>query len=158
MANNYRKIDNITYLLIRHKGVEYESIIDTTDLENVLCHNWYLNNCGYAVTNLPSKIGRGTMFLHHLILPKKKCFEIDHINRVRLDNRKKNLRYATRKENILNTNKRKDSNNLYKGVRKLPSGRYGASLQHNGKRSWLGTCSTELEASNLYKIAVSQII
>lgn len=41
--------------------------------------------------------------MHQLILPPRTGFEIDHINRSGLDNRRSNLRYCTHSENMLNS-------------------------------------------------------
>lgn len=53
---------------------------------------------GYARTCI-----RGNRIrLHTLIMGKKEGYEIDHINRDKLDNRKSNLRFVTHAENNIN--------------------------------------------------------
>lgn len=47
---------------------------------------------------------------------KKTGFEIDHINNNGLDNRKKNLRFATHSQNLANARIRKRQASSYRGV------------------------------------------
>ena len=79
-------------------------------LKPILCKN------GYLMVNLnPIK------YIHRLVA---ECFinsnleglDIDHINRIRTDNRLDNLRLATRAENNYNTTKRQNTTSKYKGV------------------------------------------
>jgi len=69
--------------------------IDKEDLEKIKDYKWHLDNCGYIQNSK-------NILLHQLILGKKKGFEIDHRNTNKLDNRKQNLRYATRSQNSMN--------------------------------------------------------
>ena len=61
-------------------------------------YKWYLNDTGYALSRSNEKRTR----LHHLILPPKKGFEIDHEDTNPLNNCKSNLRYATSSQNSMN--------------------------------------------------------
>lgn len=72
-------------------------------------HNW-CTKAGYAVTSVDDRIVR----MHHLVLPRKDGYDIDHINRNRADNRSCNLRYATRTQNL--HNKMPKNYSGYKGV------------------------------------------
>jgi hypothetical protein len=78
--------------------------------------------------------------------------DIDHINRDGLDNRIANLRLATRSQNLANS--RKSSNNPYKGVFPLPSGRWRAvlNIREHGKKNMihLGCFDSPEEAQAAY--------
>jgi hypothetical protein len=74
---------------------------------------------------------------------------IDHINRVRTDNRLCNLREATVRDQACNRTICNKSG-LPKGVKLLPSGRYSAQLQHQRQHQHLGTYNTPEEAHAAY--------
>lgn len=80
--------------------------------------------------------------------------EIDHINRVRTDNRINNLRVAPK--SINQQNKRAAQRNSASGilgVTQLSSGRWRASIRANGKDHHIGTFATSLEAGEAYMSA-----
>lgn len=65
--------------------------------------------------------------------------DIDHINRVRTDNRWVNLRLATRSQNMANTLAHRDSTYGTKGVCwHSAANKWMAQIQHQGKYFYLG--------------------
>jgi hypothetical protein len=76
--------------------------------------------------------------------------EIDHINRIKTDNRISNLRLVTKSENQFNTDPRTCSSK-YKGVyfNKL-KGKWKASCDRGDQRAHLGYFGTEEEAAVAY--------
>lgn len=73
--------------------------------------------------------------------------EIDHINRVRCDNRISNLRSVTRAQNHQNRNKPKHNTSGYVGVSfHRRSGCWRADIKINGKQRALGLYDTKQEA------------
>jgi hypothetical protein len=79
-----------------------------------LTNNQYIKTSQYQKDTGKTK----TIYLHRLIMKEyiKDGFEIDHINRNRLDNRKSNLRICKRHQNMGNVLKHQDNNSGYKGV------------------------------------------
>ena len=76
------------------------------------------DGCGYLSVSISNQEGWRSFKIHRLVAlhfipnPDNKK-EIDHINRIRDDNTVENLRWATRKENNLNTSRQQ---NEYKNI------------------------------------------
>lgn len=98
-----------------------EVLLDVGDLEVVSAHQWHIDTLGY-----PRTYSEGLMVrLHRLLFPSiPDGYVVDHINRNKLDNRRKNLRIVTQKENNQNIPLR--SNNT--------SGVYGVFFDKRAKR------------------------
>lgn len=77
-------------------------------------------------------------------------FLVDHINGNTLDNRRSNLRFATKSQNSINSTKSSGVSN-YKGVwfrqRKKP---WVAEINKDGIKYYLGSYSNEVEAALAY--------
>lgn len=86
-------------------------LIDREDLDNFGGLQASLHR-GYVKVHIDS----GVALLHTLILKAPVGYEVDHINRVKFDNRKENLRTVTRSQNNYNTKIRSDSKTGFKGV------------------------------------------
>ena len=79
-------------------------------------------------------------------------YEIDHINRIRNDNRLSNLRLATRKQNCNNRNKRIDNTSGYPGVYwDKDKKKWRAQCQIDGKVVRLGRFNNAHEAHEAYE-------
>lgn len=70
-------------------------------------NNWSINTGWYASRTHKKKV----ILMHHIILPKIKWMNIDHINWNKLDNRRCNLRVVSPLENSYNRH-RCNSNNI----------------------------------------------
>lgn len=81
---------------------------------------------------------------------------IDHINRVRHDNRIANLRLATPSENRCNAGMSKKNTSGYIGVTFLPA-RWQASIFVKGKRVWHGTFNTAEEGHAARQARIAEI-
>lgn len=77
---------------------------------------------------------------------------VDHVNRVRDDNRLENLRLASHKQNSVNSlrSNRETLTSSYKGVQQDTHGRWRATIQENGITSLIGVYSDEKAAAHAY--------
>lgn len=118
--------------------------------------NWIFSSTGYAQRHVifPNKKIRRAVLMHNIILdnhsPSPTNF-VDHINGIRLDNRRINLRICTQTQNAQNypgwSNKK---SSIYKGVFKRENGKFRVIIQANGQRYHIGQYNTEIEAAKVY--------
>lgn len=88
------------------------------------------------------------------------CFpdEIDHINRIKHDNRIENLRNVNREQNMQNQLISKNNTSGFKGVSfHKRNGRWQARIKHKGKLINLGFFATPEQASDAYLAAASRM-
>ena len=107
------------------EGFENYLIFENGDVVNVntgLKLKHFKNNCGYKTIGLSKKGKKSTKSVHRLLAkayipnPDNKP-QVDHINRIRDDNRLCNLRWVTNSENQLNK-KFKVNKNRHTNIRK----------------------------------------
>lgn len=83
--------------------------------------------------------------------------EIDHINRIKTDNRVENLRPATSSQNKGNVTPNRSNTSGYRGVSlNSRSGKWHAQIKINGKQTYLGRRDTPEQAALLYNDAAIQ--
>lgn len=124
--------------------------IDMEDYERVVVHRWYLGGStgGYAFA--PKAIDGKSVFLHGFIvgrLDEHDRLHIDHINRDRLDCRKRNLRVVTVSENVLNSERHDRRDELITAVRDLRIAGVsvaGAAVTVGVSRSFVSKCTSDL--------------
>ncbi len=143
--NEYHICGDITYIDLYNIKCEViaQVIIDTEDLDKVKDIKWKLSNSGYAM-NTP-KSGPTTHMSRVIYGEDKLNSElfVDHINHNTLDNRKCNLRAATKSQNAMNSIKMGNpSNNIIPGVYLTESGNYSATIKHMQQTYYLGTYDT----------------
>ena len=121
--------------------------VDDEDYQRVAPYKWRVlktRKHWYAIT---SSISGSTTYLHRFITDAPKGMEVDHINRDGLDNRKVNLRVCTRRENGCNSDFEKGTSGGYRGVYRLPSGRFQAKIKNHKQQIYIGTFITAEEAA-----------
>lgn len=139
---------------------KYSILVDMEDYERLSKYTWYARKdtksgkryaTAYTYTN-----GKRIVTGMHRLLLGLSLYDgkiVDHINGNTLDNRKSNLRLATRGQNKSNSTVSRNNKLGCKGVLKLPSGNFGASIRYNKICYYLGTYPTLQEASDAYDSA-----
>lgn len=123
-----------------------EALVDDDDYERLNQLTWNCNSKGYAVRQ---------SYLHNEIIKAPKGLVVDHINGNPLDNRKCNLRIATKSQNKINSKKYTGNRtSKYKGVHyNKRDNIWLARIGINRKRIYLGSFKTEKEAALAYNEA-----
>lgn len=142
---------NIAYVTLT-KG--YEAVIDAEDVSLVSENNWTAipsGNTAYAVRRSILGGKKSVRTMHRLIIGDPKGLLVDHINGNGLDNRKENLRTATKSQNMHNATIRKDNKTGYKGVSwDKAAKKYRAEIRIFRKGIFLGLFECPKEASLAY--------
>ena len=116
--NEYYKKDNYTELHILDKEGNTKVItkVDNDNVEELKKYSFRYEDGKYIKTVKQNQ----TLYLHQAVMGIYEGYEVDHINRNKLDNRKKNLRIVDRKTNANNIYRKetcyitKDKRNLTK--------------------------------------------
>jgi hypothetical protein len=139
------------------------AIVDPEDYAALIKYKWHVHKAPhtfYAVHSLTNgkKQPRKNAQMHNLIIKIPPGMFIDHINHNGLDNRKANIRTATRTQNIWHRKKfKRPSRSQYKGVDWLKTqNKWRARIRVNGKRIYLGSFKNEIDAAKAYDVAAKK--
>lgn len=156
---------NIAYVPLT-KG--YEAVIDAADVPLVDGWNWTAvearNRIGgvravYAIRAERRPMGKSIqIYLHHSMIPKKRGFEVDHIDGDGLNNRRVNLRRTTRAQNGKNMQLSVANSSGFKGVCwDKRRGKWYAYIHVDRKQHPLGRFNSAEEAAEAYAEASKKL-
>ena len=148
---NFAFVDEGTMKVIFRNGTE--CIFDSEDYEKLKEYRWRLirgrTNLYAGAETYGSETKR--VLMHRLVMNCPEDMVVDHINGDGLDNRKENLRVATRSQNSKNRKVNSNNTSGYKGVTfDQTSGSYRASIMCDYEIIHLGLFSTAEEAAQAY--------
>lgn len=127
-------------------GSEF-ALVDDDDYDLVRGARWRLVSRGYAHTWIEGH----SHYMHRLILGAPLNVYVDHKNHDKLDNRRSNLRFATRSQTTATSKKQSGTTSTYKGVTYNKVRRkWQAQVKVNYKNIYLGLFEQEDMAALAY--------
>jgi len=128
------------------------------DFATIKLHaHFNLTSGPYAAKHGHTDKGHRALVIHRIIMarilgrPLQRSEAVDHVNGNPLDNRRINLRLASKSQNAANAKLRSDNSSGYKGVCwSIPGNRWRAYARANGKQIHLGYYDTAEDAHQAY--------
>lgn len=117
--------------------------IDDEVTHAVASHRWHLCREGYAVSGSVGK-------LHRWLTRANTGQIVDHIDGNKNNCRLANLRIVTVEQSVQNRHASQYSSSIFKGVSRLPDGRWRAAIVANGETHALGHYSNSVNAAIAY--------
>ena len=129
------------------------ALIDEQDAECVLSRSWFANPAPGGRFYAMRQEGGRTIYMHRTILCAPAHLDVDHANGDGLDNRRSNIRLATRSQNGANRDA-PGSSGGFRGVYR-ERGRYRARIWVNDRAKHLGCFDDPVDAALAYDAAAS---
>lgn len=133
------------------------ALVDDEDYERLSAYRWFgerskNGRTGYAVTKSGyGRKGTKSIRMHQILMGDgEPGLEIDHKNRNGLDNRRSNLRWATKAQQRANQPVRVDSKTGFKGVNLLHGKYWAAHIAAEGRQLHLGYFPSSEDAARAY--------
>lgn len=128
------------------------AIVDDEDFEHLSQWKWFCTASGYAVRNSKSNEGtKRTIFMHRVIMGDPTGFLVDHKSMDTLDNRRINLRVATKAQNMSNRGPQANNKSGFKGVFwNKQKAKWNAKICVNKKHVHLGFFKSSHDAHQAY--------
>lgn len=157
--NQYRLLDDHAILYLdKRNGETFECLVDLPDFERLKelgwhwTASWNTNANGYYATHGEYQVGAGsvkTHLMHKFLMGTTASEQVDHLNHNKLDNRRSNLRVASRSEN--GRNRIGANRNSQSGIRNVTRShrRWIVQLYVNGRVREVGHAATPEEAGAL---------
>jgi hypothetical protein len=122
------------------------ALVDAEDAERVLRHRWCLHPQGYA----QARIGGKLVLMHRFVMDAGPFIglDVEHEDRDKLNNRRGNLRMATRSQNNQNRSAEGRGSSSHRGVSFCrQTRRWRATHRLDGRYVHIGRFDTEQEAA-----------
>lgn len=149
ITNKIIILNNYAEIILPKKGGKEKArtLVSLGDVGKCKSYRWFIKDNGYVYASIwfGSRKKRKSLYLHRFLLNAPNGLDVDHINNDKLDNRRDNLRLATRSQNLINKKEKK-----IRGVRSLilKNGlkRWQARIKINQKEIFLGVFNNRQDA------------
>lgn len=138
MKNKYEFVDNY---VIGYTNKGHKFFFDIEDYDIVSQYFWRRDDNGYIVASDKQDGVKTLYWMHRLIVNASNEYDVDHIHgkESRNDNRKSNLRIATRSQNAMNRGVASNNTSTVTGVRwHNASNKWQVSIGVNNQSVYLG--------------------
>jgi hypothetical protein len=132
------------------------ALVDDSDYLWLSSYRWCYSSDGYAVNYYWDAHGtKRKRTMHRLVMaeilghPVPRELQVDHINHNRTDNRRENLRLATRSQNQAYKGLQINNTSGYKGVI-WHQNAWEARIRYEGRKLYLGRYSDPIDAALVY--------
>ena len=137
------------------------AIVDNDCFDEINHYKWFALRRGvkfHACRRIKTDKGDRNFYMHHAIIGRPpKGYDVDHIDRNGLNNRKANLRFVTRRQNMQNLDK-SNATSRYPGVYWHKAKKKWATGYYIGdKRYHIGNFDTEQDAFDAYRKAICNL-
>lgn len=144
-------------------GARHVALVDSCDGELVGQHAWYLMKGATGKLYAYTRVASRSVFMHRLIAGTPDGLATDHANGDGLDNRRRNLRPATKSQNGANAGKHRradgrPSSSPFKGVTWDRSrNKWQAKISIGGRTKGLGRYGSPVAAAAAYDAAAEAL-
>lgn len=153
-ALTFARLNGADVALIPIANHDARAIVDATDAPLVAGRSWSLHEAGYATCTVTRDGSDTKLYMHQLVLLVAAPLTVDHANLNRLDNRRSNLRPATRAQQQQNRGPQSNSRSGLKGVSwHRQHRRWRATIRLDGRHVHLGLFDDPTEAARAYDVA-----
>lgn len=135
------------------------TLVDDDNYDELMQFRWYayhclINGAWYAQRSIGSRLHSQLEHMHRRIMKAPLDFEVDHRNLDTLDNRKENLRLATRQQNAANRRRQINNTSGFKGVSLFRrDNNFKAQIKVDGHKMHIGYFDTPEAAAHAYDAA-----
>lgn len=147
----FARLAGVDVALVPIANHDARAIVDAEDAPLIAGRPWRYQPNGYAATTVRRADGDSSLYMHQLILPVDPPLTVDHHDGYGLNNRRSNLRAATRAEQQHNRGIPRTNQSGYKGVSwHRHSARWRATILILGRHRHLGLFDDPIDAARAY--------
>lgn len=148
-----RNSNGIPVIKCTNIGEVVETLVDEDDYYDLIQYTWCVDQQGYA----SAKINGIQTLMHRHVLKYNGPLVVDHILRIRLDNRKDQLRIITPPQNAMNKTSAKGSSSKYLGVSfSKVMNKWCSYITKDGKKIHLGYYDSDIDAARARDVATKK--